>query len=524
MKNTTIIPLIIGLGILLLVPPSAGHMTQSVQSGKTLPTVNDLIISIIQQVHGAEFLIHEENLLKNGPRPTQSSPCVTAAQYIYQQFNATGLAVRYHRWENQGYISENVEATLNGTDHTSDSIYIICAHYDTVVVSPGADDDTSGTVAVILAAEILSRYQFNHTIKFVTFSGEEQGLLGSQIYAQEAAAQGWNITGVLNCDMISYANTTEGGSNLNVCQNIPSAWLYNYSITINTKYNDFIGPLTLHNDGLSTGSDHYYFWQNGYDAIFYHNYEPDPYYHSAQDTIEHNNLSYAVKNTRLILATLAGLAEIQSSPPERPILTGPSIGIINGIYTYDATSTDPENEDIFYYFDWGDGTTTGWLGPYPSGQHITAEKSWTAAGTYLIQVQARDINQITSEWSVPLMMTILPNHPPQAPTIQGPTEGKPGNTYLFTFTTADPDGDLLWYSINWGDGQVSEWIGPYNSGETAITTHQWTEQGTYLIKAQAKDIHDAIGDYGSLSVTMPLNISSQQSTPFMFIRLTKIMF
>ena len=103
---------------------------------------------------------------------------------------------------------------LNGTDETSDEIYIICAHYDTVSAGPGADDDTSGTVAVIMAALIMSQYQFNHTIKFVAFSGEEQGLLGSEVYAQQAAAARWNIVGVLNADMISYAVTTSDGNNL----------------------------------------------------------------------------------------------------------------------------------------------------------------------------------------------------------------------------------------------------------------------------------------------------------------------
>src|SRR5512137_1006061 len=117
-----------------------------------------------------------------------------------------GIAVRYDHWSIGGKTSDNVEAKFKGTDEFSNEIYIICAHYDTVSSAPGADDDASGTVAVLMAALIMSQkhLQFNHTIKFVAFSGEEQGLLGSRIYAANATNEGWNIIGVLNADMISY--------------------------------------------------------------------------------------------------------------------------------------------------------------------------------------------------------------------------------------------------------------------------------------------------------------------------------
>jgi hypothetical protein len=523
MKTRTINVLIVGIFLLFTICSAAGHPidphSQIVQHNENPKTIrNDIIVDILKQVQGAQYLIYEENLLTNGPRPTGSANCIAAAEYIYEQFQTMGLTVRYHRWNNGGYSSENIEATINGTDSASDAIYIVCAHYDTVTVSPGADDDTSGTAAVLLTALLLSQHPFNDTIKFVCFSGEEQGLLGSEIYAQEAAAQGWNISGVLNCDMISYANSSENGSNLNVCQNIPSAWLYEYAINISLAYADVIGPLTLHNDGFSYGSDQYYFWVNGYDAIFYHEYGPTPYYHSAQDTLDHINLTYAVKNTKLVIATLAELAGILSHPPTTPLLTGPNTGSLNETYMFNAISTDPDDDTISYFFDWGDGTNTGWLGPYQSGQQITAQKSWNAPGTYPIYVQAKDINERTSEWSIPLMMTILPNLPPTPPTITGPTEGNPGISYLYTFTTTDPEADILFYEIDWGDGHISEWIGPYNSGATASAAHQWANEGTYLIQARAKDIHNAMSTWGSLSIVMPKDVKTQQMLQNTMIR------
>ena len=376
---------------------------------KTVATIDDVVINIIEQVDESIFLSYEENLTANGPRPTGSASCIAAAEYMYEQFQNMGLAVRYHHWHNGGYSSDNVEATLNGTDETSDEIYIICAHYDTVSVSPGADDDTSGTVAVLIAASIMSQYQFNHTIKFVAFSGEEQGMLGSEVYAEEAANQGWNIVGVLNCDMISYAVTSTDGDNLIVFENSASEWLYTYTVGINAEYSEYI-QLTLHHGGNTWGSDHWYFWENGYSALFYFEYTETPYYHTSQDTIEHINATYAVKNMRLIFATLAELAGagLVSHPPEQPVLNGPDSGIVNEMCTFNAVTTDPDGDDIFYLFDWDDGSNSGWLGPFTSGDTINESYAWDVPGSYDITVVAKDAYGVVSGMSLPHTIIINP--------------------------------------------------------------------------------------------------------------------
>ena len=68
----------------------------------------------------------------------------------------------------------------------------------------------------------------------------------------------------------------------------------------------------LHHGGSTWGSDHYSFWDEGYDALFYFEYTETPYYHTSRDTIAHINATYAVKNMRLILATLAELSEVST--------------------------------------------------------------------------------------------------------------------------------------------------------------------------------------------------------------------
>jgi hypothetical protein len=312
--------------------------------------------------------------------------------------------------------------------------------------------------------------------------------------------------------MISYAITTNDGNNLDVIENTASDWLYTYTDNINTEYSDYIG-LTLIHYGYMWGSDHNSFWDEGYAAVFYFEYTETPYYHTAQDTIAHINASYAVKNMKLILATLAELAEagLLSNPPATPVLTGPDTGVINEMYTYNAVTTEPDGENIYYFFDWGDGSNSGWLGPYNSGQEGVAQKSWSATGTYMVRAKAKDINHVQSGWSTPIMMTIMTDRPPNTPTINGPSEGKPGNSYLYTLTTIDPDGDMVYYYIDWGDNTSSGWVGPYNSGATASVHHQWAEKGTYIIQAKAKDSFGAESGWVTLEVTMPVSIEKHQA-------------
>jgi len=81
--------------------------------------------------------------------------------------------------------------------------------------------------------------------------------------------------------------------------------------------------------------------------------------------------------------------------------------------------------------------------------------------------------------------------PPNIPEIDGPINGEIGITYDYNFTAIDPDEDDVWYYIEWGDGDVEEWIGPYSSGEEVVRSHTWDDEDTYTIRAKAKDIFDA---------------------------------
>jgi parallel beta-helix repeat protein len=97
------------------------------------------------------------------------------------------------------------------------------------------------------------------------------------------------------------------------------------------------------------------------------------------------------------------------------------------------------------------------------------------------------------------------NNAPTKPSITGPSTNLKKNTpYDYAFDATDPDGDQIYYIINWGDGSDEITIGPFNSGEPQIKSHSWPEASTtYVIKATAKDIYDLEGPQGSLSVSTP---------------------
>lgn len=99
-----------------------------------------------------------------------------------------------------------------------------------------------------------------------------------------------------------------------------------------------------------------------------------------------------------------------NSPPEKPSRpNGPTSGRPGVSYTYSSSTVDSNGEPIFYKFDWDDGTESGWLGPYNSGQTITVSHIWDSKGNYAIKVKAKDIYGGESFWSDPLTISMPRN-------------------------------------------------------------------------------------------------------------------
>jgi len=98
---------------------------------------------------------------------------------------------------------------------------------------------------------------------------------------------------------------------------------------------------------------------------------------------------------------------IKIKKPEPPIVDGPEFGKIGKEYQYSAITTDPDENQIFYNFDWGDGTSTGWLGPFDSGQVTIASHTWSKSGNYSLKVKAKNMRGAESYWSEPCTVQIV---------------------------------------------------------------------------------------------------------------------
>ena len=90
--------------------------------------------------------------------------------------------------------------------------------------------------------------------------------------------------------------------------------------------------------------------------------------------------------------------------PRKP--SGPANGESGTSYTYSTSTTDPEGNDVYYWFDWGDGSNSGWKGPYSSGETVSQSKTWSRKGTFGVKVKAKDTNDVESEWSESLSVSI----------------------------------------------------------------------------------------------------------------------
>jgi len=203
------------------------------------------------------------------------------------------------------------------------------------------------------------------------------------------------------------------------------------------------------------------------------------------------------------LTCFSGGLNAGNNPPTKPVINGPSEGIVGIIYEFTFVSTEPDNEDVYYFVDWGDGSNTGWFGPFESGVQATKSHSWLSTGNYYIKAKAKDEKGAESVWSDTFIFSVYENQPPNTPEITGPTSGKPGVELIYTVMTTDPNNDDVYYYIDWGDGSNSGWIGPNASGDNVTVTHKWTKKGTYTINFRAKDIYGLQSGWGTLKVTIP---------------------
>jgi len=290
--------------MLLLLLPSYTIFVSAQPAFKLPTSTSDQIIEMINKINESTLFPYLENLTKFGTRYTGTENCTKAANYFYATFKNMGINVTYHNWTFNKFSSQNVVATLPGTNKSQNATFIACGHFDTVAVSPGADDDGSGSAALLSLANIMKDYSFEYTIRFVAFTGEEVGSYGSFCYARDAYRHGDNIVAVLNIDMIGYANTTAGGNSIRLFYPARSQWVAEKSHDIVETYQTVLN-MSIEVLPNYIGSDHQAFIDYGYDGVWIAHPDGYPWGHSQNDTANHINKTYYVKATRLMLTLLA---------------------------------------------------------------------------------------------------------------------------------------------------------------------------------------------------------------------------
>jgi hypothetical protein len=292
----------------------------------------------------------------------------------------------------------NVMATLKGTDPKDDRIFLISGHLDNrrsdvmdrTGDAPGANDDGSGTVAVMECARVMSKHAFPATIIFVAVSGEEQGLLGANFLADKALKEKWNIEAVLNNDIMGSNNSSEtniinntqirvfseglpafeteksanGIRQLGLENDGKARQLARYVKETGERYVDNLQVMMIYrNDRFLRGGDHTPYVQNGFAAVritemnenFYHQHQDVRVEDSIRygDLAEFMDFDYLKKNTQMNLASLGNLAKSPSMPQGVKIdvkrLTNftnlswetPKTGNVKGFYVLMRETTSP---------------------------------------------------------------------------------------------------------------------------------------------------------------------------------------
>ena len=288
----------------------------------TLP--DKYVATLVELVSSARLQASVEALAAFHTRHTFSANIGPAADWIVGQFTAAGYADVVKRpWTRSGHTADNVVCTKPGTSG-SGRVVILCAHYDSRMEqladstsrAPGADDNASGVAAILEIARLVRDVPLRDTVRFCAYSGEEQGLWGSQADADALRAAGVNVHRVVNLDMVGrpptdgsvvverdLGNAVSGNDAASQAFGAVMAQAVADYTTLPVK----LGPIY--------SSDYMPFEAHGYVAIGAYEGEGNPHYHATSDTPATLDWAYLTATTRLTLATL--LEEFLDAADER---------------------------------------------------------------------------------------------------------------------------------------------------------------------------------------------------------------
>ena len=273
---------------------------------------NQIISDIVSMVSPDSVLNFVRTLQNFVTRNSYTQGCLNATNWAKNYMLNHGIDSVYFDYHTSG-MAPNVIGIKYGL---VDSYYVVSGHIDATIgspwweenIAPGADDDGSGSSGVLECVRVMGNYNFKYTIYFILFTGEEQGLYGSESFCQ--SRQNDPIIGDIQLDMIGYVDFLP--ESLDLISNQTSKWLMD-SFEVYTQ--NYVPELKLIKivDASFWYSDHSSFWDIGKSAILgiEDKNVPNPYYHSEADTIGagFNNINFCTNTIKATAATIAGLAK-----------------------------------------------------------------------------------------------------------------------------------------------------------------------------------------------------------------------
>ncbi|MBS1998660.1 MAG: M28 family peptidase [Cyanobacteria bacterium SZAS LIN-2] len=248
-----------------------------------------------------------------------------ALGFIEEQYKAmgNGITVTRHAYKVRGKTFYNIIAERRGNT-TPDKVVVFGAHLDSTAGSPwgsesncpGADDDGSGTAALLELARNISALSLGHTVRFCHFTGEEQGLWGSYAYSDKLAKEGVDVVAMVELDMVGYC--AKPGNRLDIHDGADKNGSHALTVmfTRNIKaYGINLNPVDTHNHAVDDRSDHAGFLDHGWKAVLLSEEFTDdgfnPNYHTTGDRLSAVNLPYMVEVVKAVVATACELAALK---------------------------------------------------------------------------------------------------------------------------------------------------------------------------------------------------------------------
>ncbi len=272
------------------------------------------LAELIRQLSGEKkcFVLGDSDSIFTRYAPTQQNS--KAIWWFYENLLSFNLdSVLFDSFGNYPTDDSNVIGVKLGRVYPNYKYFLLGGHIDAVSVesswiyAPGADDNASGVLTALIAAKYLKDIPFKYTIKFIAWNAEEQGVIGSWEHALKVAQQGDSIMGVINCDMIASETSNLDSIIIYTGLRRTSQAIGETMYVVNQRYN--IGLNIRISDSIRV-SDHMSYYGCGYNAVWVHEKDFCPDYHTTRDRIIRpwfDTLFYC-KVVKLVVATLATLA------------------------------------------------------------------------------------------------------------------------------------------------------------------------------------------------------------------------